>query len=189
MVWLITTILRPNNRPCSGGTHVLHGWRNSRPKSHQERSWPLFWFFFWNMGGIFVSDCLLKGQIVLAEFYSNLLCWLKNKFKKKKKSVKPQKCVLFCLQDNAPAHKTSDILKNFGFQPPYSPGLALSTSCFPTLKRVWKGVNFQRCWQQQSSISVIIYQLLFWMGLMYQARWTLEWRHGITTHNSRSFKS
>lgn len=85
MVWLITTILRPNNRPCSGGTHVLHGWRNSRPKSHQERSWPLFWFFFWNMGGIFVSDCLLKGQIVLAEFYSNLLCWLKNKFKKKKK--------------------------------------------------------------------------------------------------------
>ena len=103
---------------------------------------------FWDKEGILMTNYLPKGQTVNAEYYSNLLCRLKEALKEKWRG-KLRKGVLF-LQDNAPPHKagkTMDVLKNLGFQcidhPPYSPDLAPSDYfLFPNLKKALKGRKF-----------------------------------------------
>ena len=49
---------------------------------------------FWDKEGILMTNYLSKGQTVNAEYYSNLLCRLKEALKEKQQ-VKLQKGVLF----------------------------------------------------------------------------------------------
>lgn len=111
--------------------------------------------FFWDKEGILLTDYLQKGQTLTADYYSNLLCQLKEALQEKRRG-KLRKGVFF-LQDNAPAHRTGkamDVLKNLGFEyidhldlecidrPPYSPDLAPSDYfLFPNLKRSLKGMK------------------------------------------------
>jgi len=96
---------------------------------------------FWDKDSILLTDYLLKGQTINAEFYSSLLVQLKGILKKKRRG-KVTKWILF-LHDNAPAHwplATQNKLAYLGFQcldhPRYSPDLAPSDChLFPGLKK------------------------------------------------------
>ena len=168
----------------------------------QERSWSRFFgirkVFWW-------LNYLLKGQTVNAEYYSNLLCRLKEALKEKRRA-RLRKGVLF-LQDNAPPHKagkTMDVLKNLGFQcidhPPYSPDLAPSDYfLFPNLKKALKGRKLSNDKSSRAVFQWPDIRILFGpfgplketRETMCQVCWTSGWICGIACkfHGSSSFPS
>ena len=103
---------------------------------------------FLDQDSILLTDYLLKGQTINAEYYSSLLVQLKDILKEKCYG-KVTKGVLF-LHDNAPAHwalATQKKLAYLDFQcvdhPPYSPDLAPSYyHLFAGLRKQLKGPHF-----------------------------------------------
>ena len=78
-------------------------WRHSgspRPKKFktQQSAGKVMATVFWDKEGILMTNYLPKGQTVNAEYYSNLLCRLKEALKEKRRG-KLRKGVLF-VQDN-----------------------------------------------------------------------------------------
>lgn len=59
-----------------------------------------------------MTDYFLKSQSVNAEYYFNLL--IKQSIERKTIREDEERCSLFFLQNNGPAHKTLVILKNLG---------------------------------------------------------------------------
>jgi hypothetical protein len=91
---------------------------------------------FWDQDVILLIDCLPKGQINNAEYYSALLVQMKDILKEKRRGKVTEK-VLF-LHDNAPAHRELATQKKLAYldfhsldYPPYSPELTpRPTTCF-----------------------------------------------------------
>lgn len=57
---------RLNNSQCSGGTRVLHSWRNTKRRRQRERSWPQLLV---NEEGIFMVNTFTKDQTFNTECY------------------------------------------------------------------------------------------------------------------------
>jgi len=102
----------------------------------------------WDQDGIFLIDCLPKGQTINAEYYLSLLVQLEDILKEKSRG-KVTNGVLF-LHKNDPAHRALATQKELAYpgfhcldHPPYSPDLAPSDyHLFSGLKKQLKGRHF-----------------------------------------------